>query len=74
MDERQGPEIIFGAIGNWIKIYLILAPELVMLLNKYQEGIRLNSGAVPAAVNSDDFFATYATEPIESDGKAAKIE
>ena len=32
-----------------------------MLIFKHQEGIRFNSGAVPAAVNSEYFFATRAT-------------
>jgi len=43
-----------------------------MLLNKHQEGIRLKSGAVPAAVNSNNIFATHATDPIASGWEGRK--
>jgi len=45
-----------------------------MLLNEYQEGIRLKSGAVPAAVNSVEFLQLTPLSEQMQDGKAAKIE
>jgi len=46
---------------------------MVMLIFKHQEGIRFNSGAVPAAVNSEYFLQLVPLFPGESgDGKAAK--
>ena len=44
-----------------------------MLIFKHQEGIRFNSGAVPAAVNSEYFLQLTPLFPeYPGDGKAAK--
>jgi hypothetical protein len=44
---------------------------MVILIYKYQEGIRFNSGAVPAAVNSE-YFLQLTPLPLLRGGKAAK--
>jgi hypothetical protein len=57
-----------------ISILLYLCQRNGDAVLTHQEGIRLNSGAVPAAVNSEYFLHHTPLTRFDRDGKAAKME